>query len=69
MVKVEMEKRIDASGNTVIALAFECSREDEHEIVDAVRVAMFGEAFDKRGGYVNSNRLVVEINAGKSKEE
>jgi hypothetical protein len=69
MVKVEMEERQDSSGNTIIALAFECSREDEHEIIDAVRVAMFSDKHEKRGGYANSNRLIVEINTGKSEEK
>jgi hypothetical protein len=54
-VKVEMRKikgRVD--------LAFECSKPEEHEILDAIRTAMMGE-FSKRGGYINSNRLVIQV--------
>lgn len=57
MVKCEMQ-RDEAKG--VIALAFECSTTEEHEVIDAIRTAMMGD-FDKRCGYVNSNRLVVQI--------
>jgi hypothetical protein len=57
MVKVEMEKN-EATG--VVALAFEASREEDHEILDAVRVAIMGD-HEKRGGYLNSNRFVVHI--------
>ncbi|HET8686536.1 MAG TPA: hypothetical protein VFM18_07705 [Methanosarcina sp.] len=49
----------DPSRN-VLALAFEASREQDHETLDAVRTAMFGD-FPKEFGYVNSNRLVVHI--------
>lgn len=57
MVKVEMNRDDDKG---ILALAFECSTAEEHEIVDAVRTAMFGD-FEKRCGYVNSNRLVVQV--------
>ena len=56
-VKVEMQ-RDENTG--VIALAFECSKEEEHEILDAVRVAILGK-HEKRGGYIHSNRFVVHI--------
>lgn len=56
-VKVEME-RDEAKG--IVALAFECSREEEHEVLDAVRVAVLGD-HEKSGGYINSNRFVVHI--------
>jgi hypothetical protein len=56
-VKVEMQKN-EAKG--ILALAFECSKEDELDIIDAVRAAMFGD-FDKQCGYVSSKRLVVHI--------
>ena len=56
-VKVEMEKD-EAKG--VVALSFECSRVEEHEILDAVRVAILGDQ-EKSGGYVHSNRFVVHI--------
>lgn len=42
----------------VVALAFEASRDEDHEIIDAVRTIMLGE-FELRGGYVTSNRFVV----------
>ena len=56
-VKVEMQ-RDENSG--MIALAFECSKEEEHEILDAVRVAILGK-HEKRGGYLNSNRFVIHL--------
>lgn len=54
-VKVEMKTE-----EGKVFLAFECSRPEEHEILDAVRTTLFGD-FTKRGGYVNSNRFVVEV--------
>lgn len=59
MVKVEMIKD-DEKG--IVKLAFEASDESELDVVDAVRVAMLGD-HPKRGGYINSKRWVVEINA------
>jgi hypothetical protein len=56
-VKVEMEKDEEKG---IVALAFECSREEDHEILDAVRVAILGD-HEKKGGYLNSNRFVVHI--------
>lgn len=56
-VKVEMQKDEDKK---IVALAFECSKEEEHEVLDAVRVAMLGN-HEKSGGYINSNRFVVHI--------
>lgn len=44
----------------IVALAFECSGEQDHEVLDAVRVAILGNQ-EKKGGYVNSNRFVVHI--------
>lgn len=64
MVKVEMKEE-QVKGQRVITLAFECSKPEDQVIVDAVRIAMFGD-FEKRGSYVNSNRLIVEIKAGPS---
>lgn len=57
MVKVEMQRNAETG---VIALAFEGSREEDHEVLDAVRVALLGD-HEKRGGYINSNRFVVHI--------
>lgn len=57
MVKVEM-KRDEATG--VVALAFESSDTEGLDILDTVRVALMGD-HEKRFGYVNSKRLVVEI--------
>lgn len=56
-VKAEMKR--DPASRTLY-LAFEASRPEDHEVVDAVRTAMFGD-FHKEAGYVNSNRLVVKI--------
>lgn len=57
MVKVEMETNEEAK---MIALSFTSSTEDELDVLDAIRTAMFGD-FDKRGGYIKSNQLVVQI--------
>lgn len=57
MVKVEMLRDLEKG---VVKLAFECSREEEQEIIDAVRVAIMGD-HQKQCGYINSNRLVVHI--------
>lgn len=56
-VKVELQRNEEKG---IVALAFECSSAEEHEILDAVRTAMFGD-FDKQCGYVHSNRLVVHV--------
>lgn len=56
-VKVEM---LRDPARKIVALAFEASREEDHETLDAVRTAMFGD-FEKSAGYVNSNRLVVHV--------
>jgi hypothetical protein len=56
-VKVEMEVNEEKK---MVALSFQCNSETDHEILDAIRVAMFGD-FEKRGGYVSSNQLVVQV--------
>ena len=56
-VKVEMLRDKDSC---TVAIAFEASREADHEVLDAVRTAMFGD-FEKSAGYVNSNRFVVRV--------
>lgn len=56
-VKVEMEVNEEAK---MIALSFTSSTDTDLDILDAVRTAMFGD-FDKRGSYVKSNQLVVQI--------
>jgi hypothetical protein len=58
MVKAEMLKD-EVTG--LVKLAFETSDTEGLEVVDAIRVAMMG-THPKRGGYINSNRWVVEIN-------
>jgi hypothetical protein len=57
VVKVEMERDAEKG---IVKIAFECSREEEHDILDAVRVAILG-THKKEGGYINSNRFVVHI--------
>jgi hypothetical protein len=57
MVKAEMQRDEE---NGVVKLAFECSREEDHEVLDAIRVAMLG-SHEKEGGYINSNRFVVHV--------
>jgi hypothetical protein len=44
----------------IIALRFESSTDEELDVLDAIRTAMFGD-FEKRGTYVKSNQLVVQI--------
>lgn len=56
-IKVEMEMNEEKH---IVALSFQCNSEADHETLDAIRTAMFGD-FEKRGGYVNSNHLVVQI--------
>lgn len=56
-VRVEMEKNDEAK---IIALSFTSSTDTELDVLDAIRTAMFGD-FDKRGSYVQSNQLVVQI--------
>lgn len=57
MVKVEMQRSPERK---VVALAFEASRDDDHEVLDAVRTAMLG-SFEMQGGYISSNRLVIHV--------
>lgn len=57
MVKVELERNDEAK---IIALKFTSSTEEELDVLDAIRTAMFGE-FARRGGYVKSNELVVQV--------
>ena len=57
MVKAEMQ--VDETTG-VIALAFEASREEDYDVLDAIRVAIMGD-HEKRGGYLSSNRFVVHI--------
>jgi hypothetical protein len=60
MVKVEILKNEDAQR---IAFAFESSNIEDLEILDLLRVMIMGD-HEKRAGYVNSKRLVVEVNTG-----
>jgi hypothetical protein len=57
MVKVEMEKNDEAK---IIAFQFTSSSEEDLDVLDALRTAMFG-GFAMRGGYTNSNVLVVQV--------
>lgn len=57
MVKVEMEVNEEAK---IVALSFTSSTDNDLDVLDAVRTAMFGD-FEKRGGYVKSNQLVVQV--------
>ena len=54
-VKAEMVRQ-----GEIVCLAFEASREEDLETLDAIRVAIMGD-HEKRGGYINSNRFVVHI--------
>lgn len=65
--KIEMESR-EENGQTIVSLAFECNKDTELDLIDAVRMAIFGN-HPCRGGYATSNRLIVEINTSVVKEE
>lgn len=65
MVKVELLKD-EKTGH--VRFAFESSNEDGLETIDLLRVAMLGD-FPKQGGYVSSNRLIVEIQNVLTKEK
>jgi hypothetical protein len=56
-VRVNMERNEEKK---IVALSFECSTDDELDVLDAIRTAMFGD-FEKRGGYVKSNQLVIQV--------
>ncbi len=43
-----------------ISFAFETNDAEGLDVIDKLRVAILG-PHPKRGGYVNSNRLVVEV--------
>lgn len=55
MIKVEMQEK--EGGLT--AFAFEASSEADLGMLDKLRVAILGVHL-KRGGYINSNRFVME---------
>lgn len=63
MVKVEMQE----DGKTgVLSFAFESSNgsKEDLNVIDNLRVAIMG-THPKRGGYVDSKRMVIEVNPGK----
>ncbi|MNK09943.1 hypothetical protein D3C87_279520 [compost metagenome] len=57
MIKVEYQKNDEAK---IVAFSFECNSEDDHEALDALRTAFIGN-FERRGAYINSNRLVLQV--------
>jgi hypothetical protein len=65
VVKVEYQHNEEKG---MIALAFECSTEEEQEIVDAIRTTIMG-PHEKQGGYINSNRWVVHVKTQLPTEE
>jgi hypothetical protein len=64
MVKVEMQNN-EAEGK--LSLAFETNDESGLDVIDAIRTAIMGD-HEKRCGYINSKRLIVEIKTGKQNE-
>ena len=57
MVKAEMQKN---EQNGTIAVAFEGSRAEDHDLLDTIYRLIMGND-DRRGGYINSDRIVVHI--------
>lgn len=55
MIKVERTEK----ENGITAFAFETNSQDDLETLDKLRVMLLGD-HPTRGGYVTSNRLVVE---------
>lgn len=55
MIKVEMTEKEGG----VTAFAFECNTQEDYAALDKLRVMLLGD-HPTRGGYVTSNRLVVE---------
>lgn len=65
MIKVEYQNNEEAG---IIAFAFECNSEADHEALDAIRTAFMG-TFEKRGAYINSNKLVLQVKTNKPTSE
>ena len=61
MVKVEMDRNEEQK---IIAFQFTSSNDEDLDVLDALRTAMFG-GFAMRGGYTNSNTLVVQVKTDK----
>lgn len=55
-VKVEMERNEEAK---MVAFQFTSSNEEDLDVLDALRVAIFGD-FEKRYAYTSSNTLVIQ---------
>ncbi len=49
----------------VMAFSFETNNEAEIDVLDTIRTAFLGN-FPRQGGFVNSRRLVMEVNPGKN---
>lgn len=63
MVKAELKKDPEKQ---IVAFAFEASREEDLEVLDAIHDLIVGN-FEKRVGFINSRRFVVQVKV--SKEE
>jgi hypothetical protein len=61
MVKVELQHD-EAKG--LITLSFETNKDDEVDVIDAVRVAVMSD-LQKRFTYENSKKLVIQIKEDK----
>jgi hypothetical protein len=57
MVKAELQKNPE---KRVVAIAFEASRDEDLEVLDAIHDVIVGD-FEKRVGYINSRRFVVQV--------
>lgn len=55
---VKVEHFLDAATG-ITRFVFECNRSEDHETLDMLRVAILGE-HPRRGGYENSNKLIIE---------
>ena len=63
--KIEMNKDKETG---ITAFAFECNSVNDHEVLDCLRVALLG-GHPTRGGYVTSDRLVIEVKVPESQVE
>lgn len=63
MIKVESFVDVETG---ITRFVFECNRDEDHQALDMLRVAILGE-HPRRGGYENSNKLVIEAKVPETK--
>jgi hypothetical protein len=50
----------------ITKFVFECNRDEDHQTLDMLRVAILGD-HPKRGGYETGNRLIIEAKVPETK--